>query len=318
MERELSRVIMGEGKPKVRKLDEGATLTEQGEEADAIYLLLDGVIQVSVDGEEVADLGPGAPDRRAGRARGRAADGHPRRGLALQGGRGPQGGARPRQAAPRSARGTGARSQAAALRVHVLGVRGSTPAPGHAFARYGGNTSCVALARDGEPPTLVLDAGTGLRGLGALLGERPSGARCSSATCTGTTPRACRSRRAVDHDGAEVRLCLPDQEDGDAAVDVLRRAHVARRTSRSGPRGCAGAGPSRASTPGSHQLAGFEVLALEIPHKGGRTFGYRVSDGRASIAYLSDHGPAALGPGPGRVGPVPRQPRWPWPPASTC
>lgn len=60
MERQLSRVIMGEGKPKVRKLKEGATLTTQGEEADAIYLLLDGVIQVAVDGEDIAALGPGA------------------------------------------------------------------------------------------------------------------------------------------------------------------------------------------------------------------------------------------------------------------
>jgi hypothetical protein len=60
MERQLSRVIMGEGKPKVRKLKQGAELTRQGEEADAIYLLLDGVIQVNVDGEEVANLGPGA------------------------------------------------------------------------------------------------------------------------------------------------------------------------------------------------------------------------------------------------------------------
>jgi hypothetical protein len=60
MERQLSRVIMGEGKPKIRKLKEGATLTTQGEEADAIYLLLDGVIRVEVDGDEVANLGPGA------------------------------------------------------------------------------------------------------------------------------------------------------------------------------------------------------------------------------------------------------------------
>lgn len=60
MERELSRVIMGEGKPKIRKLKAGATLTTQGEEADSIYLLLDGVIQVAVDGEEIAALGPGA------------------------------------------------------------------------------------------------------------------------------------------------------------------------------------------------------------------------------------------------------------------
>ena len=60
MERELSTVIMGEGKPKVRKLAEGQTLTTQGEEADAIYLLLDGVLQVTVDDEDVATIGPGA------------------------------------------------------------------------------------------------------------------------------------------------------------------------------------------------------------------------------------------------------------------
>jgi hypothetical protein len=60
MERQLSRVIMGEGKPKVRKLKAGDALTTQGEAADSIYLLLDGVIRVVVDGEEVAALGPGA------------------------------------------------------------------------------------------------------------------------------------------------------------------------------------------------------------------------------------------------------------------
>jgi len=60
MERELSRVIMGEGKPKVRRLKEGATLTTQGEAADAVYLLLDGVVTVHVDGKEIAAIGPGA------------------------------------------------------------------------------------------------------------------------------------------------------------------------------------------------------------------------------------------------------------------
>lgn len=60
LERELSRVIMGEGRPKVRKLKQGATLTEQGEAADSIYLLLDGVLEVLVDGRPVVDVGPGA------------------------------------------------------------------------------------------------------------------------------------------------------------------------------------------------------------------------------------------------------------------
>ncbi|MGH9295809.1 MAG: MBL fold metallo-hydrolase, partial [Acidimicrobiales bacterium] len=53
---------------------------------------------------------------------------------------------------------------------------------------------------------------------------------------------------------------------------------------------------------GTHELEGFSVAALEIPHKGGRTFGYRVSDGDSSIAYLSDHCPMALGPGPKGIG----------------
>ena len=40
------------------------------------------------------------------------------------------------------------------------------------------------------------------------------------------------------------------------------------------------------------------MLTAEVPHKGGRTFGYRISDDHASIAYIPDHCPTALGPGP--------------------
>ena len=61
-----------------------------------------------------------------------------------------------------------------AMRVHLCGVRGSTPAPGADFVRYGGQTSCVAVARDGDrAPVLILDAGTGLRAVTGLLGDRP-------------------------------------------------------------------------------------------------------------------------------------------------
>jgi phosphoribosyl 1,2-cyclic phosphodiesterase len=60
------------------------------------------------------------------------------------------------------------------VRLYLCGVRGSTPAPGAEFLRHGGNTSCVAVARDGAAaPTLVLDAGTGLRRLTGLLAGRP-------------------------------------------------------------------------------------------------------------------------------------------------
>jgi phosphoribosyl 1,2-cyclic phosphodiesterase len=184
----------------------------------------------------------------------------------------------------------------------VLGVRGSTPAPGHAFARHGGNTSCLAVALDGEAPSLVLDAGTGLRGLGAVLGEAPFRGALLLGHLHWDHTQGLPFSRAIDHDGAEVRLCLPDQEDGDLAVDVLRRA-MSPPHFPIGPEGLRGHWTFEGLAPGVHHLAGFEVLALEIPHKGGRTFGYRVSDGRSSIAYLSDHGPAALGPGPEGWGP---------------
>jgi phosphoribosyl 1,2-cyclic phosphodiesterase len=188
------------------------------------------------------------------------------------------------------------------VKVHVLGVRGSTPAPGHAFARHGGNTSCVALARDDEAPSLVLDAGTGLRGLGALLGEAPFRGALLLGHLHWDHTQGLPFSRAIDHDGAEVRMCLPDQEDGAAAVDVLRRA-MSPPHFPIGPEGLRGRWTFEGLQPGFHHIAGFEVLALEIPHKGGRTFGYRVSDGRSAIAYLSDHGPCALGPGPEGWGP---------------
>ncbi len=50
------------------------------------------------------------------------------------------------------------------MRLHLCGVRGSTPAPGPAFTRTGGHTSCVAIAHDDERrPRLLIDGGTGLR-----------------------------------------------------------------------------------------------------------------------------------------------------------
>ena len=54
------------------------------------------------------------------------------------------------------------------------GVRGSIPAPGPETNRYGGNTSCVAVRTDGGG-LVVLDAGTGLIGLGRRLMQREFG-----------------------------------------------------------------------------------------------------------------------------------------------
>jgi phosphoribosyl 1,2-cyclic phosphodiesterase len=57
------------------------------------------------------------------------------------------------------------------LCVRFWGTRGSIPTPGPQSARYGGNTPCLEV-RTADGRLVVLDGGTGLRGLGqALMGD---------------------------------------------------------------------------------------------------------------------------------------------------
>ena len=76
------------------------------------------------------------------------------------------------------------------MRVRLWGVRGSIPAPGARTAGYGGNTSCVQVSA-GDGDELILDAGTGIRELGAAIAGTGS-PRCTSCSpiFTSTTSRA--------------------------------------------------------------------------------------------------------------------------------
>jgi hypothetical protein len=61
LERELSaRIMRGGEKPAIRKVKEGHVLVEQGQLGSELYLLLDGILSVEVDGDPLAELGPGA------------------------------------------------------------------------------------------------------------------------------------------------------------------------------------------------------------------------------------------------------------------
>jgi hypothetical protein len=61
LERQLSlRIMRGGAKPKIRKIKKGAVLVKQGQPGDELFLLLDGVVRVEVDGEPVVEVGPGA------------------------------------------------------------------------------------------------------------------------------------------------------------------------------------------------------------------------------------------------------------------
>jgi phosphoribosyl 1,2-cyclic phosphodiesterase len=175
-----------------------------------------------------------------------------------------------------------------------LGVRGSTAAPGAEFVRYGGHTSCVAVfADDDEVPRLVLDAGTGLRSLPALLSGRPFRGDVVLTHLHWDHVQGLPFCPAVDRLDAQVTLHVPVD---DARTDP--RALLAGSFSPPyfpiGPDGLLGDWRFRSLVPGrldglSAIGSGAVVTVARVAHKGGPAFGIRVDlDGR-TLAYLPDH-----------------------------
>jgi phosphoribosyl 1,2-cyclic phosphodiesterase len=183
------------------------------------------------------------------------------------------------------------------MQVDFCGVRGSLPAAGVEFSRYGGHTSCVALSHDGErAPSLILDGGTGLQRAAALLnGDAFSGSIVLSHLHWDHV-QGLPFFPAGDRADSHVEVLLPEQSNGTSALDVLAGL-MSPPYFPIGPTTLRGNWSFQSIEAGESEVAGFSVLAREIPHKGGRTFGYRVSDGHSSLAYLPDHNPTSLGGG---------------------
>ncbi|MGH9199015.1 MAG: MBL fold metallo-hydrolase, partial [Acidimicrobiia bacterium] len=160
------------------------------------------------------------------------------------------------------------------------------------------NTSCVAVSKGGERPTLVLDAGTGLQKLTKALAGKPFQGSILLGHLHWDHTHGIPFFGAGDRPDARANLLMPAQGDAGELMDrVMSPPHFPITTEELRGEWWVGS-----LEPGKHEIEGFEVLALEIPHKGGRTFGFRISDGRSTIAYLSDHSPINFGPGPDSVG----------------
>jgi phosphoribosyl 1,2-cyclic phosphodiesterase len=183
------------------------------------------------------------------------------------------------------------------LRVHLCGVRGSTPAPGIEFVRYGGHTSCVALAHDGAAaPSLILDAGAGVQRVSRLLEGAPFDGTILLSHLHWDHVVGLPFFAAADNLDAHVTVLLPEQETRASAESVLA-GMMSPPYFPVGPTELRGEWDFATVAPEEWQVEGFTVLAREIPHKGGRTFGYRISDGHSTLAYIPDHCPTTLGPG---------------------
>lgn len=187
------------------------------------------------------------------------------------------------------------------MRVTFLGVRGSTPAPGEEFLRYGGHTSCVAIAHDGKMPSLLLDAGTGIRRTSSLMNGEPFRGSILLTHLHWDHVHGLPFCDATDRNDSRVTLFVPDQLDGSDPLEVLSRGmsppHFPVRADE-----LRGDWSFVSLSASSLEIEGFTVLVEEIPHKGGRTYGLRVSDGTATVVYMPDHCPSALGPGPDGLG----------------
>ena len=179
------------------------------------------------------------------------------------------------------------------MRIHLCGVRGSTPAPGPEFVRYGGHTSCVALAHDGAAgPALILDAGTGLRRVTGLLGgarlrgHHPAhppalGSRPWAALLPGGRPRrrpghaaAARSRPGGTGGGragpGHVPAALPDHARrvcGELDVRHARARAAQGRRLHGGGAGGAAQGRPDVRLPGQRRAVGDHLHPRSLPHR---------------------------------------------------
>ena len=187
------------------------------------------------------------------------------------------------------------------MRVTFCGTRGSTPAPGPEFIRYGGNTSCVAVSHeDGAGPSLLLDAGTGLRRVQELLRDRVFQGTLLLTHLHWDHVQGLPFFPSGDRVGSRVSLLLPS--DGELGPVELLSRMMSPPFFPIGPSQLRGDWDFDYVADGAFEAEGFSVVARDVPHKGGHTVGYRVSDGRTSLAYIPDHCPTALGSGPEEVG----------------
>jgi len=178
------------------------------------------------------------------------------------------------------------------VRITYFGVRGSCPTSSDQQRRYGGNTSCVLVEVDGEPP-LVLDMGTGLRALGHHLN--------TPLVVAGKPLRGNALLTHLHYDHVLGTPFFPPMRDPGALLDIYGPAQpddTLQATMASmvkppffpvhmadfrGELRYHDLGPDD-----EFHLGGIAVTVRTIPHIG-NTLGFRIEADGVSVAYMPDH-----------------------------
>jgi phosphoribosyl 1,2-cyclic phosphodiesterase len=174
------------------------------------------------------------------------------------------------------------------MRIRFWGVRGSVPVPNPDMLRYGGNTSCVEVTLE-DGTEIILDAGTGIRELGAA--RAPSASKIQLLL----------THLHVDH--IHGLLFFPPLFDPENEVTVYgppaAGPDLDQRLARylSAPLSPVDlrelpAKVEFAACPYQEwQVGEAGVKAAIVTHRG-VTLGYRITEGDTTLCYLPDHEPA--------------------------
>lgn len=173
------------------------------------------------------------------------------------------------------------------MKITLWGTRGSLGAPGPETVRYGGNTSCVEV--EGNGTRLILDAGTGIRRLGARLGPEAGRVDVLLTHLHMDHIQGLGFFRPLDEPGQDVHLWGPPSTTLDLGARLSRYLSPPLFPVRLRELPCR---LSLHDVPlGRFEIGGLRIDAALVCHPG-PTVGYRIDDGRTCIAYIPDHEPA--------------------------